>query len=178
MVCARCIKSVQQIFDSHDIMTIKVILGEVEHRGNISQEKLQLLEADLKMEGFEMVDAATPILVTKIKSALIQLFGDSEVSEDFKLSSLLTSLFPYDYSHLSRVFSHHEGDTIEQYLIRLRIEKAKELLAYKDINVSEVAYRLGYASAAHFSRQFKKMAGVSPSIYRDEPHERKSLEDF
>lgn len=90
----------------------------------------------------------------------------------------MTEKFPYDYSHLSRVFSQHEKDTIEHYVIKLRIEKAKELLTYKDQNVSEVAYRIGYASAAHFSRQFKKIVGLSPSRYQDNPTERKSLEDI
>lgn len=178
MVCDRCIKSVKLIFNSLDIRTHGITLGEVGYDGIINDEKMQLLKDDLEKEGFEMIDATTPVLVTKIKSALIQIFGENEVSEDFKLSTFLTKRFPYDYSHLSRVFSHHEGDTIERYLIRLRIEKAKELLTYKDINVSEVAYRLGYASAAHFSRQFKKIVGMSPSIYRDEPNERKSLEDI
>jgi AraC-like DNA-binding protein len=60
----------------------------------------------------------------------------------------------------------------------LRIEKAKELLAYKDQSVSEIAYRLGYASAAHFSRQFKKIVGVSPSVYKADPSNRISLEDL
>ena len=90
----------------------------------------------------------------------------------------MTEKFPFDYSHLSRVFSHHEKDTIEHYLIRLRIEKAKELLTYKDYNVSEVAYNLGYASAAHFSRQFKKMVGISPSVFQKNPIGRKSLENI
>lgn len=178
MVCDRCIKSVEKIFKIHSVTTMKVLLGEVHVEMVVPEMMLNEIEKALKVEGFELIDADTPILVVKIKSSLIDLFNQNEISEDFKLSTFLTDKFPYDYSHLSRVFSHHEKDTIEHYMIRLRIEKAKELLTYKNHNVSEVAYKLGYASAAHFSRQFKKIVGVSPSIYQNNPSNRISLEDL
>ena len=177
MVCDRCISSVLKIFLQNDVTPIEVRLGEVEISSPLSSIEISCIENDLKAEGFELIDSSIPVLVTKIKAALVTLFGQNEISEEFKLSTFLTDKFPYDYSHLSRVFSHHEKDTIEHYLIRLRIEKAKELLTYKDNNVSEVAYKLGYASAAHFSRQFKQMVGVAPSIFQNNPNGRKSLED-
>ena len=141
----------------------------------LSSKTLGLIEEDLKSEGFELIYDTQPVLVTRMKTALVEVFSQEEVSEKFKLSSFLTKIFPYDYSHLSRLFSHHEQDTIEQFVIRLRIEKAKELLTYKDQNISEIAYKIGYSSAAHFSRQFKKLVGVSPSQYRQNPTERKSI---
>ena len=178
MVCDRCIRSVEKIFSSLSVTITKVLLGEVHTQNKVPEILTAQIEKALKDEGFELIDTSTPVLVSKIKSSLIELFSQNEISEDFKLSAFLTARFPYDYSHLSRVFSHHEKDTIEHYLIRLRIEKAKELLAYKDQNVSEIAYRLGYASAAHFSRQFKKIVGVSPSVYKADPSNRISLEDL
>ena len=74
------------------------------------------------------------------------------------------------------VFSQNEKSTIEHYFIRLRIEKAKELLSYNEHNISEIAYQLGYASVAHFSRQFKEKVGVSPTGYRNDPTDRSSLD--
>lgn len=178
MVCDRCIRTVERIFVAKSIVPLSVSLGEVEIKNPLLPLVLTNIDNELKAEGFELIDSSTPVLVTKIKAALVTLFGQNEIPEEFKLSTFLTEKFPYDYSHLSRVFSQHQKDTIEHYLIRLRIEKAKELLTYKDNNVSEVAYNLGYASAAHFSRQFKKMVGVSPSVYQNKPNGRKSLEDI
>lgn len=178
MVCDRCIRSVKKIFEANGITPVKVKLGEVEIKSTLSPVDLITIDSALTAEGFELVDSSAPVLVTKIKAALVSLFGQNEISEDFKLSTFLTAKFPYDYSHLSRVFSNHEKDTIEHYLIRLRIEKAKELLTYKDNNVSQVAYNLGYASAAHFSRQFKKMVGIPPSVFQNDPTDRKSLENI
>jgi len=155
-----------------------VMLGEVHLNNSISTADLALIDKDLNKIGFEVVDASTPILVLKIKSALIELYNKNEIPEGFKLSTFLSNKFPYDYSHISRVFSQNQNYTIEHYLIELRIEKAKELLLFKDMNISEVAYKLGYSSNAHFSRQFKKLVGVSPSIYQSNPTERRSLEDI
>ncbi len=178
MVCDRCIISVRQIFNNQGFETLNVSLGEVQVKEPISELDLASIDNKLRLIGFQIIDSKTPVLVIKIKSALVALYNQQEISEDFKLSTFLTEKFPYDYSHLSRVFSSHEKDTIEHYVIKLRIEKAKELLTYRDENVSEVAYRLGYSSAAHFSRQFKKLVGVSPSKYQDDPTQRKSLEDI
>ena len=178
MVCDRCISTVEMILDKLSLSYSSVRLGEVDIAQELTPSEMASIEGNLFLHGFELIDRRTPVLVTKIKSALIAIFKANEVPEGFKLSKYLISKLPYDYSHMSRVFSHHEDDTIEHYLIKLRIEKAKELLSYNDLNISEVAYTLGYSSNAHFSRQFKKLVGVTPSFYRSDPTSRRSLEEI
>ena len=178
MVCDRCIASVKNIFQENNVPPEEVKLGEVHLKVSPSSNEISLLKKSLIETGFEWIESDAPILVTKIKSALIELFKQEDTIEDFKLTTYLTDRFPYDYSHMSRVFSRHEKDTIEHYLIKLRIEKAKEHLSYKNRNVSEVAYQLGYASVAHFSRQFKKAVGMTPSKYQQNPTERKTIDDI
>ncbi len=178
MVCDRCITSVRKIFEEYEIHPSEVKLGIIKVNESISTKTMMSIDKDLNEIGFHMVNNTTPVLVNKVKSALIELFNRNEIPEGFKLSAFLSNKFPYDYSHISRVFSQNQNYTIEHYLIELRIEKAKELLLFKDMNISEVAYKLGYRSNAHFSRQFKKLAGVSPSIYQSSPTERRSLEEI
>jgi AraC-like DNA-binding protein len=77
------------------------------------------------------------------------------------------------------LFSSVEGVTLEQYIIRQKIEKVKELLFYDELNLSEIANRLGYSSVAHLSAQFKKVTGFTPSEMkkaRDIDHNRKPLD--
>ncbi len=69
------------------------------------------------------------------------------------------------YSLISRVFSQTEGTTIEKFIIKQRIERAKELLSYGKLNLSEIAYQLNYSSSSYLSNQFKKIMGISPSKY-------------
>ena len=59
-----------------------------------------------------------------------------------------------------------EGITIEQYFILQKIEKVKELLVYGEMNLSEIAFNLGYSSVAHLSAQFKKVTGLTPGNFK------------
>jgi len=69
----------------------------------------------------------------------------------------------------SRTLHRHlrgEGTSFRDIAAQVRIERARALLADGDLAVSQIAYALGYTDLASFSRSFKKMNGVSPTIYR------------
>jgi AraC-like DNA-binding protein len=88
-------------------------------------------------------------------------------SEQYNLSYLLSSRLHKDYSYLSHLFSEVEGTTIEKYGIQQKIEKAKELLVYNELPLSEIAFQLGYSSVAHLSAQFKKVTGLTPTHFKN-----------
>jgi AraC-like DNA-binding protein len=67
--------------------------------------------------------------------------------------------------YLSRIFSAQTGQTITQYLRRLRMEKAAELLRSGEYNVTEAALEVGYASPSHFSQAFHEAFGCCPGLY-------------
>jgi AraC-like DNA-binding protein len=67
--------------------------------------------------------------------------------------------------YLSRSFSNHTGQTITQYLRRLRMDRAAELLRLRELNVTEVALEVGYASPSHFSQAFHETFGCCPGLY-------------
>jgi AraC-like DNA-binding protein len=67
--------------------------------------------------------------------------------------------------YLSRIFSAQTGQTITQYLRRLRMEKAAELLRSGEFNVTEAALEVGYASPSHFSQAFHEAFGCCPGLY-------------
>jgi two-component system response regulator YesN len=68
-------------------------------------------------------------------------------------------------SHLSTQFHKECGKSFSDYLTEVRIEAAKQLLATSSDRVYEVAARVGYSNAEHFSRVFKKCTGLSPGKY-------------
>lgn len=55
---------------------------------------------------------------------------------------------------------------INEYILRVRLQRAKYLLQYEDMSVAEVAYQTGFGSPAYFSTVFKKQEGVSPSVFK------------
>ncbi|MEK8132268.1 helix-turn-helix domain-containing protein [Paenibacillus filicis] len=71
--------------------------------------------------------------------------------------------------HLSRLFKKEKGVSFSEYLSRLRIKKARELLQLSSSSVGEVAREVGIPSEYYFSRKFKQLVGVSPSVYVQQP---------
>lgn len=70
--------------------------------------------------------------------------------------------------HFRQLFKKACGTTPHQYLLRLRLEKAKQLLADPSLTAAAVGERCGFANAYHFSKAFKDGVGVSPLAYRKE----------
>ena len=72
----------------------------------------------------------------------------------------------YSYRHSNRLFKSLKGESIHSYVIKLRIQVAKEYLIYTSISISEIANKVGYESKAAFSKAFRKLIKQSPSAYR------------
>jgi AraC-like DNA-binding protein len=165
MVCHRCIVAVKSEFEKAGLHPTKVALGEITLLENsIPTSTLQQLDESLKSLGFERIDDRKARLIEGIKAKVIQLVHHSkEVDRKYNWSKLLADEMHYEYNYLSNLFSSVEGITLEQFIIKQKIEKAKELLFYDELNLSEIANQLGYSSVAHLSAQFKKVTGLTPS---------------
>jgi AraC-like DNA-binding protein len=64
------------------------------------------------------------------------------------------------------MFRKSTGLNFTDYVSRIRVEKAKNLLLNHNLRVSEIAYEVGFQSLTHFNRVFKKVMGQSPTDYR------------
>ncbi|MBD2463081.1 helix-turn-helix transcriptional regulator [Oscillatoria sp. FACHB-1407] len=69
---------------------------------------------------------------------------------------------------LTLLFLDLTGLTPYQYLMRCRIERAKQLLAHKKLSIKEVAAQIGFTTVHQFNAQFLRLTGISPNIYRSE----------
>ena len=69
-------------------------------------------------------------------------------------------------SHFTRLFRETIGDTPYQFLMRYRVERAKEKLADPSLAMIDIALGCGFSDQPHFSRIFKQFAGLTPSAYR------------
>ena len=177
MVCPRCVKAVEQVLQGINATTIEVRLGEVLLQDPLSEKQLNSLKGQLLQLGFELLDDSLTRQIDKIKSIIIEHIHYRE-DEKFVFSEVLADELHKDYSVLSKLFSETEGITIEQYVILQKIEKVKELLAYNEMNLNEISYKLSYSSVAHLSAQFKKVTGLTPTQFRAQGiHLRKFLNE-
>ncbi len=78
----------------------------------------------------------------------------------------LSKVFQYSIKHLSRLVKKRIGMSPIQYLIHVRMEKAKAMLLNTDAKLNEIAKRTGYNDLFYFSNHFKKNIGISPTEYR------------
>jgi AraC-like DNA-binding protein len=167
MVCSRCIAAVKALLDKLGLAYTSVQLGAVTLQNEPTQAQLQLFKEGLSDLGFELLDDSKQKLIEKIKTFIIEQVHYDKEDERYNLSHLLSAKLHKDYSYLSHLFSEVEGTTIEKYLIQQKIEKAKELLVYNELPLSEIAFQLGYSSVAHLSAQFKKVTGLTPTHFKN-----------
>lgn len=92
-------------------------------------------------------------------------FIDDNYSRDLKLAEL-AQVAGMSSFHFAREFKRTTGTTPHQYLIKLRIERAKALLARNDLPLTEVGLRSGFSHQSHFTRLFRRITGTTPNSYR------------
>ncbi|MGI4749766.1 MAG: helix-turn-helix domain-containing protein [Janthinobacterium lividum] len=179
MVCNRCILVVEQQLQALKFNVKTIGLGWVEIEPEPDAEEVLSIASAFKVVGFELIDDYKARLIEQIKNIIINTVQHSEMSElSVNFSTLLSEKLQKTYSYLSNLFSEQEDNTIEHYIIQQKVEKIKELMEYGDLNLNEIAFKMGYSSSAHLSTQFKKITGFSPSQYRSENTERKALDQI
>jgi len=179
MVCRRCVIAVENIFKQLDIQVTAIELGEVTLPDMLSEEKYKNLDRALEDLGFKRIDDRRARIIEKIKNLIITMVHHNSKPPAINMSDWLSGELHMDYPYLSRLFSETEGITIEKYVIAQKIEKAKELLLYDELTLSEIAWQMGYSSVAHLSGQFKKQTGLSPSFYKNmKTAKRRRIEDI
>jgi AraC-like DNA-binding protein len=183
MVCDRCKMVVNQELEKLGYHPEKVALGEVVLKEtNLSTEQQNQIDSALISVGFERIDDRKARIIENMKKKIIQLIHHTDrINLKVNWSTLLADEAHIEYGYLSSLFSSMEGITLEQYIIRQKIERVKELLFYDELSLSEIADRLGYSSVAHLSGQFKKITGLTPTELKKSrklDQERKSLDSI
>ncbi|MFC1480673.1 helix-turn-helix domain-containing protein [Candidatus Neomarinimicrobiota bacterium] len=180
MVCARCIRVVSEELFAGGFNPIHVQLGKVVLNEQLNDAATANIKSILERNGFELLVDGKAQLVEQIKAIIIDLVYNSELSElNVNISDFIANKIGRDYSSLSNLFSSVESTTIEKYIISQKIERVKELLVYNELNLSEIAFMLGYSSVQHLSNQFKKVTGLTATHFKQlgSPH-RRSLDQL
>ncbi len=167
MVCGRCVRVIED-----EVKKLKIDLKHIDLGSIVYEEKsnddFQKIKAALEENGFEVLLGQDEQLVEQIKIELIKLLQQLPLQLDKTLSKFLELKMNLEYSKISRIFSSKEGITIEKYFIKLKIEKAKELIQLQENNFTQISQLLDYSNVNHFSKQFKSESGISLTTYKNE----------
>jgi AraC-like DNA-binding protein/ligand-binding sensor protein len=100
-------------------------------------------------------------MIRRAKAHIAGHYGDP-ISLDEMARAMHVSTF-----YFCKMFKKATGLTFTDYLGRVRVEKAKNLLLNPHLRVSEIAYTVGFQSLTHFNRIFRKVAGEAPTGFRE-----------
>ena len=167
MVCDRCIRVVREELENLGLSVRSVRLGEAVIAAKGVEKKFDRVREILEKNGFELLGDKKAKLVERIKTVIIRLIhAPDDGKPNVNFSTAIARELGYDYPYLSRLFSSVENLTIERFIILQKIERAKELLVYGELTLSEISYRLRYSSVQHLSNQFKQVTGFTPTSFR------------
>jgi two-component system, response regulator YesN len=96
----------------------------------------------------------------------IEEYLRNHFQEDINLQDIADRFF-LNRDYISRKFKQEFNETITDYLTKIRIENAKELLGNPTKKIYEIAYQVGYQNEKYFSKVFKKQTRVTPNEYRN-----------
>jgi AraC family transcriptional regulator len=168
MVCDRCIRVVREemLKLGYDVRSVE--LGEVVLGKGLNETDTARVRQMLVSNGFELIEDKNKKLIESVKTAVIQFVHHQHEKSplSMKYSEYISKKVGKDYHSLSTLFSSVENVTIEQYIIKQKIERVKELLKYEEWSLSEIAYSMDYSSVQHLSNQFKTVTGLTPTQFK------------
>ncbi len=161
-----CSSIVREQLGRFDIPYEETALGEIRLTEPVSAERLERANASLQRYGIELQCREQATLSDKIKDALKELVYQGDSTGYTKISAYLSARLNHSYGYLANVFSEETRMSIENFFMIHRIEYAKRLIISGRATLSEISYELNYSSPAHFSSQFKKVTGLTPSLFQ------------
>lgn len=124
------------------------------------QNEIEKILAD-----FEIILKSYPVKENRHEIVEITRYMQENLARPLTLQDI-ADRFGFSYSYMSSIFASAMDETFCEYLNRIRIEKACELLKDHSLSMSQIAWQCGYSDSSYFSKAFKRQTGLSPRAYR------------
>lgn len=126
--------------------------------------KMYLIFSEILDETNHTLEKSENRHVKQAQQYIFENYGNKINLEDISKTAGISS------RQLSRLFYNEFGMNVQDYIIILRITKARDLLENSSMNITQIAYSLGFSSSDYFTSFFKKHESISPKAYRKRVH--------
>lgn len=147
------------------VMDNEVVLINREVREYASFSQLSDLKIYLKTLAFELITILKEHAADRSISDIVKKYVQENYYKDIDMA-VVSNMVSLSYSHFSKIFKDETGMNFSDYLQKVRMEKALEMLGDPTNKVHDIAQGIGYNNPKHFTRAFKNYFGFSPSEYR------------
>lgn len=167
------------------MIILNTLLRKAAEQGKVHPYHIDVVSSDfaLRIEAMQNVSECEELLKYMVKkycrlvnkhsqrnySLLIQKVItqiETDISSDLSLNNL-SKIFDVNSSYLSTLFKKETGSTLTEYVNKMRIERAKELLVSTNVQIQNIAQRCGMLDVNYFTKTFKKYTDLTPKKYRE-----------
>lgn len=164
MKAAFKLEAIDYLLKPFDIMELEQVIRKVVAR--CEEERAYYNMADKKNEQDEKAEGQVDITSMRKIIRMVLDVIQRRFTEDLTLQQIADEVY-LSPNYLAVLFKRETGDTVNEYVTRLRIEKAKELLHEPHRLVADISEAVGYKDSTYFAKLFKKATGSSPKEFRE-----------
>lgn len=150
-------------------------LGEIEISDEVTEETFADLQRSLGRYSINIVNNQKAQLIQRIKDTIVEMVYEKDKMPNTTISHYLSDKLNFSYGHLANIFSENTYTSIENFIIIQKVERAKKLIIEEELTLTEISYKLNYSSVAYLSSQFKKVTGLTPSMFKRIVDKRRKL---
>lgn len=166
MLSIRCKNIVKAELNKLNLKHAISLQGAIIFPEGISGDQHLRLKENLKTSGLLLLDESESMVIDKIITTIIDVIHFSDHLPKISYKDILHENLVAGDAVL-KIFTEVKGVSVTQFIINQKIERAKELLLYHDVTISEISDKLNYKNENYFISQFKKITGHSPSYFID-----------
>lgn len=150
-------------------------LGQIEINDDVSLEIFEKLQTALDIYAIHIINNPKGQLIQQIKDAIVEIIYEKDKFPSTTISQYLSEKLNFRYGYITNIFSEYTYSSIENFIIIQKIERAKKLILDEELSLTEISYELNYSSVAYLSTQFKKVTGLTPSMFKRIVDKRRKL---
>lgn len=149
--------------------------GALEFDEETTQEQLDLLKKNLLRSDLVLLNENESLLIDKIINTIVEVVHYTDTLPKLNFTELINKHAVAGDESLLKIFSDVKGMSVLQFIINQKIERAKELMLYEDMPLSEIAASLNYKNKHYLVAQFKKITGLTPTYFKRLKKERSEI---